>query len=50
MTVVGEVLGVGPDRVVEAESFTCCDVEGYVRIRRQPGDKREPISVPSALK
>ena len=41
---------VGPDRIVEANTYTCCDVEGHVRIRREPGDKLEPISVPSALK
>jgi len=41
---------VGPDRMAEANTYTCCDVEGYVRIRREPGDGPEPISVPSALK
>ena len=40
----------GPDRIVEANTYTCCDVEGHVRIRREPGDNQEPISVPSALK
>ena len=41
---------VGPDRMAEANTYTCCDVEGYVRIRREHGEGPEPISVPSALK
>ena len=41
---------VGPDRIAEANTYTCCDVAGYVRIRKEPGDETEPISVPSALK
>ena len=40
----------GPDRMAEANTYTCCDVDGYVRIRREPGDGPEPISVPSTLK
>ncbi len=40
----------GPDRIMPAEAYTTTDGDGYVKIRREAGDKYEPISVPTFFK